>query len=82
MTADKQNETIVGGSNVGAIIGDNTKGTLTNAYSTELDAYNTKYLVGSDTSLTGNYKIDDNNVWKTYKKVLVVQMKMANHMMY
>ena len=68
MTADKQNETIVGGSNVGAIIGDNTKGTLTNAYSTELDAYNTKYLVGSDTSLTGNYKIDDNNVWKTYKK--------------
>ena len=64
MTADKQNETIVGGNNVGAIIGDNTKGTLTNAYSTN----GATYLVGSDTSLTGNYKIDDNNVWKTYKK--------------
>ena len=64
MTADKQNETIVGRNNVGAIIGDNTNGTLTNAYSTN----GATYLVGSDTSLTGNYKKDDNNVWKTYKK--------------
>ena len=64
MTADKQNETIVGGNNVGAIIGDNTNGTLTNAYSTN----GATYLVGSDTSSTKKYKIDDTSVWKTYKK--------------
>ena len=65
MTANGENETIVGGSNVGAIIGNNTgTGKLTNAYSTN----GATYLVGSDTSLTGNYKIDDKDVWKTYKK--------------
>lgn len=65
MTADGKNETIVGKNNVGAIIGNNIgTGKLTNAYSTN----GATYLVGSDTSLTGNYKIDDNNVWKTYKK--------------
>ena len=69
MTADGKNETIVGKNNVGAIIGNNIgTGKLTNAYSTELDAYNTKYLVGSDTSSTKKYKIDDTSVWKTYKK--------------
>ena len=64
MTANGENETIDGRSNVGAIIGDNTKGRLTNAYSTN----GATYLVGSDESLTGNYKIDDKGVWKTYKK--------------
>ncbi|WP_302486795.1 hypothetical protein, partial [uncultured Megamonas sp.] len=65
MTADGKNETIVGGSNVGAIIGNNTgTGKLTNAYSTN----GATYLVGSDTSSTKKYKIDDTSVWKTYKK--------------
>ena len=65
MTADGKNETIDGGSNVGAIIGNNTgTGKLTNAYSTN----GATYLVGSDKSSTKKYKIDDTSVWKTYKK--------------
>lgn len=65
MTVTGENtNTINGKDNVGAIIGDNTKGTLTNAYSTN----GATYLVGSDTSSTKKYKIDDTSVWKTYKK--------------
>lgn len=55
--------TINGKDNVGAIIGDNTNGTLTNAYSTNGGV---SVLVGTGNSNTN----DDNNtsIWKTYTK--------------
>lgn len=66
MTVDGKNETIVGGSNVGAIIGDNTKGTLTNAYSTNGGI---STLVGIGNS-NNNTEKDQNGayIWKTYIK--------------
>ena len=69
MTADKQNETIVGGSNVGAIIGDNTKGTLTNAYSTTEVNDSVDNLVGTGNK-NSNTEKDQNgaDIWKTYTK--------------
>lgn len=60
------NETIDGGSNVGAIIGNNTgMGKLTNAYSTNGGISN---LIGLDNSISRNYKIDNEDYWKTYVK--------------
>lgn len=60
------NETIDGGSNVGAIIGNNTgTGKLTNAYSTNGGISN---LIGLDNSISRNYKIDNEDYWKTYVK--------------
>ena len=69
MTADKQNETIVGGNNVGAIIGDNTKGTLTNAYSTTEVNDSVDNLVGTGNK-NSNTEKDQNgaDIWKTYTK--------------
>ena len=66
MTADGKNETIVGENNVGAIIGDNTNGTLTNAYSTTEVNDSVDNLVG-----TGSNTEKDQNgadIWKTYTK--------------
>lgn len=66
MTVDGKNETIDGGSNVGAIIGNNIgTGKLTNAYSTNGGISN---LIGLDNSISRNYKIDNEDYWKTYVK--------------
>lgn len=66
MTADGKNETIVGKNNVGAIIGNNIgTGKLTNAYSTNGGISN---LIGLDNSISRNYKIDNEDYWKTYVK--------------
>lgn len=69
MTADGKNETIDGGSNVGAIIGDNTKGTLTNAYSTTEVNDSVDNLVGTGNK-NSNTEKDQNgaDIWKTYTK--------------
>ena len=69
MTVDGQNETIVGGSNVGAIIGDNTKGRLTNAYSTTKVNDSVDNLVGTGNK-NSNTEKDQNgaDIWKTYTK--------------
>ena len=66
MTADGKNEIIVGKNNVGAIIGNNIgTGKLTNAYSTNGGISN---LIGLDNSISRNYKIDNEDYWKTYVK--------------
>lgn len=69
MTADGKNETIVGGNNVGAIIGDNTNGTLTNAYSTTEVNDSVDNLVGTGNK-NSNTEKDQNgaDIWKTYTK--------------
>ena len=66
MTADGKNETIDGGSNVGAIIGDNTKGTLTNAYSTTKVNDSVDNLVGTGKENSNDYS--KTSIWKTYTK--------------
>lgn len=60
------NETIDGGSNVGAIIGDNTKGTLTNAYSTTKVNDSVDNLVGTGKENSNDYS--KTSIWKTYTK--------------
>ena len=69
MTADGKNETIVGKDNVGAIIGDNTNGTLTNAYSTTEVNDSVDNLVGTGNK-NSNTEKDQNgaDIWKTYTK--------------
>lgn len=66
MTVDGKNETIDGGSNVGAIIGDNTKGTLTNAYSTTKVNDSVDNLVGTGKENSNDYS--KTSIWKTYTK--------------
>ncbi|WP_270517865.1 beta strand repeat-containing protein [Megamonas funiformis] len=66
MTVDGKNETIDGGSNVGAIIGDNTKGTLTNAYSTTEVNDSVDNLVGTGKENSNDYS--KTSIWKTYTK--------------
>ena len=66
MTADGKNETIVGGSNVGAIIGDNINGTLTNAYSTTKVNDSVDNLVGTGKENSNDYS--KTSIWKTYTK--------------
>lgn len=65
MTVTGEN-TINGKDNVGAIIGNNIgTGKLTNAYSTNGGISN---LIGLDNSISRNYKIDNEDYWKTYVK--------------
>ena len=61
--------TINGKDNVGAIIGDNTKGTLTNAYSTTEVNDSVDNLVGTGNK-NSNTEKDQNgaDIWKTYTK--------------
>lgn len=66
MTVDGKNETIDGGSNVGAIIGDNTKGTLTNAYNTTKVNDSVDNLVGTGKENSNDYS--KTSIWKTYTK--------------
>ena len=66
MTADGKNETIVGKDNVGAIIGNNTKGTLTNAYSTTKVNDSVDNLVGTGKENSNDYS--KTSIWKTYTK--------------
>lgn len=67
MTVTGENtNTINGKDNVGAIIGDNTKGTLTNAYSTTEVNDSVDNLVGTGKENSNDYS--KTSIWKTYTK--------------
>ena len=67
MTVTGENtNTINGKDNVGAIIGDNTNGTLTNAYSTTKVNDSVDNLVGTGKENSNDYS--KTSIWKTYTK--------------